>query len=267
MAKKRRDRDYDDDFVDDYYDDDDSPRRRRPAKNQSQLVLILVVLAVCAFMGMLILIALLLPAVQAAREAARRAQCTNNLKQVGLALHNYHSAYNAFPDDIRDSNGKPLLSWRVALLPFFEEPGLYGQFHLDEPWDSPHNQQLLSQMPRALRCPSESGLSPEETVYQSFSGPQAFLDGKPTRLFDMTDGTSNTIAVVETNQAVPWTKPADIPFNAQGPAPQVTGSHPGGFNALFADGSVKFIRNSVSPQMLKALITKNGGETVGPSSY
>ena len=82
-------------------------------------------------------IALLLPAVQSAREAARRAQCVNNLKQIGLAFHNYHSANNAFPRAaITDKQGKPLLSWRVAILPYIGQQGLYNRFNLDEPWDS-----------------------------------------------------------------------------------------------------------------------------------
>ncbi len=99
--------------------------------------------------------ALLLPAVQAAREAARRAQCVNNLKQIGLALHNYHDTTNGFPAAaITSKDGKPLLSWRVAILPYIEQQELYNQFHLNEPWDSPHNKTLIARMPVAYNCPS-----------------------------------------------------------------------------------------------------------------
>src|SRR5437588_6801844 len=102
------------------------------------------------------MVALLLPAVQAAREAARRAQCTNNLKQIGLAMHNYHSSNNCFPPAFTtDRDGKPLLSWRVLLLPYLECSSLYANFHLDEPWDSPHNRPLVNQMPSVFACPSD----------------------------------------------------------------------------------------------------------------
>ena len=101
-----------------------------------------------------VLIALLLPAVQSAREAARRAQCVNNIKQIMLAMHNYISANSSFPRDITDKNGKPLLSWRVAILPYVEQGVLFDKFKLDEPWDSPHNQELLKYMPLVYQCPS-----------------------------------------------------------------------------------------------------------------
>src|ERR1700676_3675353 len=115
------------------------------------LIELLVVIAIIA-----VLIALLLPAVQAAREAARRAQCVNNLKQIGLAMHNYHSTYDCFPPAVTaDDQGRPLLSWRVLILPYLEEAPLYAQFHLDEPWDSPHNLPLASKMPRVYTCPSD----------------------------------------------------------------------------------------------------------------
>ncbi len=79
-----------------------------------------------------------MPAVFASRSAAHRAQCTNNLKQIALAYHNVHSATNTFPPPaIADKDGKPLLSWRVAILPYVEQQELYNKFKLDEPWDSP----------------------------------------------------------------------------------------------------------------------------------
>ncbi len=123
-----------------------------------------------------ILVALLLPAVQAAREAARRAQCTNNMKQIMLAMHNYHSANNSLPRDITDKNGKPLLSWRVAILPYIEQNELYQKFKQDEPWDSPHNKELLKEMPIPFKCPSLGKTVPFTTTYCGFMGPGAIFE-------------------------------------------------------------------------------------------
>lgn len=217
----------------------------------------------------LILPALLLPAVQAAREAARRAQCTNNLKQIGLALHNYHSANNTFPPAaITDKDGKPLLSWRVAILPYIDRGDLYDQFHLDEPWNSPHNSGLLAQMPAAYRCPSNPVGDPSLTKYQVFVGPGTLFEGNTgVGLKDVTDGTSNTLAVVETTAGVPWTKPEDLAYGKALPLPPVGSRHLGGYNALFADGSVRFLKQSMSEQALRGLITRDGGEVISSDSF
>ena len=143
-----------------------------------------------SLMAVAILIALLLPAVQAAREAARRAQCVNNLKQIGLAMHNYLSAENFFPPAaITDAKGRPLLSWRVAILPYIEQGSLYSQFHLDEPWDSDHNLALVSRMPRTYACPSNPQLGTGKTSYQVVVGKKTIFgaDNRPTRISDITD--------------------------------------------------------------------------------
>ncbi len=214
-----------------------------------------------------VLIALLLPAVQAAREAARRAQCTNNLKQIGLAPNNYENLKGGFPAAaIVDKQRKPLLSWRVALLPYLEAQSLYDKFKLDEPWDSPHNRALLKEMPDVYGCPSRNPAGePGMTAYRVFSGPGAILDPtRPTPLAQVTDGTSNTLLVVESAEAVPWTKPEELPFgNARAlqgiPLFGAGSKHPGGFNAAFAHASVRFIKMSISPQVFRALITRAGG--------
>ncbi len=213
-----------------------------------------------------VLIALLLPAVQSAREAARRAQCVNNLKQIGLAMHNYLSTNDAFPRPaITNNEGKALLSWRIAILPYIEQQALYNKFKLDEPWDSPHNLPLLKEMPATYACPSRPPGEPFTTTYRVFTGKGAlFEDGKDTKIVDVTDGTSNTIMVVEAKEAVPWTKPDDLPFDPAA-APSLLGAastHPGGFNALFANGSVRFLKTSISVQTFRALITRAGGEVV-----
>jgi prepilin-type processing-associated H-X9-DG protein len=220
----------------------------------------------------LVPIALLLPAVQSAREAARRSQCVNNLKQIGLALHNYHSANNCFPPQaITDQDGKPLLSWRVVLLPYLEQAPLYNQFHLDEPWDSPNNRPLLDMIPMTYRCPSEVP-EPGMTRYEVVVGPQYLFSDpseqkRPTSMFEVTDGTSNTIAVGEAAQPVHWSAPDDIPFTTPLPNSGFASRHPGGFNTLFTDGSVRFVRNTIMPNILRALLTRNGGEVISSDSY
>lgn len=210
--------------------------------------------------------ALLLPAVQSAREAAQRAQSMNNLKQMMLAMHNYHDTYRQFPPQFNaDENGKPLLSWRVHILPFVEQAPLYQQFHLDEPWDSEHNRKLIAQMPPVYRAPG-SRAEPGETNYLGVSGEGALLVGKEkVRIADIIDGTSNTIMLVEAGDslAVPWTKPDDFDIGAENPMAQLMGLRQGGFLAGFADGSVRFISQGIDPQVLKALFTRGGGEVVG----
>jgi prepilin-type processing-associated H-X9-DG protein len=218
-----------------------------------------------------IAIALLLPAVQAAREAARRAQCTNNMKQIGLAMHNYHAVNNALPGSaITSKAGKPLLSWRVAILPFLEQGELYNQFHLDEPWDSPHNKGLIEKMPATYTCPSDKLQEKGLTSYRVFSGPGTAFEGtKGHGMQEFLDGTSNTIAVVESKDAVPWTKPDDLPFDPKPNAQLLMpgSNHPGGFNTLFVDGSVRFIKFSINVAVLRALVTRNGGEIIQADAY
>jgi prepilin-type processing-associated H-X9-DG protein len=181
-------------------------------------------------------------------------------------MHNYESSQGAFPGPaITAKDGKPLLSWRVAILPYIE-PELYNKFKLDEPWDSPHNKALIKEMPQVFACPSRPGVEPGTTTYRAFAGKGALFEkDSGTRIANITDGTSNTIMVVEAVEAVPWTKPdSDLPFDpAARPSLHGAGSsHPGGFNTAFADGSVRFIKNSINVQTFRALITRAGGEVV-----
>ncbi|MEZ6092088.1 MAG: DUF1559 domain-containing protein [Pirellulaceae bacterium] len=211
-----------------------------------------------------VLVGLLLPAVQASREAARRMQCSNNLKQMGLAIHNYHAAHGQFPADIKSADGKPLLSWRVELLPFVEEQALYEQFKKDEPWDSKHNRPLVDRMPRWLQCPSGTA-EPGTTPYQSPRGEGISMTSDRKLGFrDILDGTSNTIMIVETasDASVVWTKPSDWEFDPEDPLKGLESDHVGGFQVTLMDGSVRFVSSNVEPQLWKKLLTRAGGEAI-----
>jgi hypothetical protein len=209
---------------------------------------------------------------------AERGHSVNNLKQIGLALHNYHAANNRFPADVLTKDGKPLLSWRVRILPYLGHQALYNEFHQDEPWDSPHNKALVEHMPEVFDVPGAPA-EPGMTYYRGFSGEHAFLDPKVPEgvgIQMITDGTSNTIAVVEAREAVPWTKPdSDIPFGGdpakldaiQALRRELGGHTPGGFQALFLDGSVHFIKDSVNLIVLRALISRDFGEVISSDSY
>jgi prepilin-type processing-associated H-X9-DG protein len=218
------------------------------------------------FVGMAAVgVGLLLPAVQKVREAAGRVQSQNNLKQIGLALHSYHDANGQFPPAaICDKNGKPLLSWRVTILPYIEQNALYNQFKLDEPWDSEHNIKLSRTLVKVYMSPqapasSEVGL----THYRVFHGKDAIFDLNKGRVITgITDGTSNTWMVVEAAEGVPWTKPDDFEYDPKKPLPKFASFTSGGFNVLYADGSVRFIRDTVSEKTLRAMITANGGEII-----
>jgi hypothetical protein len=213
---------------------------------------------------------LVLEAVQKTRGAAARAQAQNNLKQIGLALHNYHDTMNSFPPQATyDKNGKPMLSWRVFILPYIEQQELYKQFHLDEPWDSEHNKKLLAQMPKVYASPADEKSAKEHsTHFQGFFGKGAFFEGKKgISIASITDGTSNTLMIVEATKAVPWSKPEDIPFDPAKELPKLGLPGAQGFQAGFCDGSVRFISNTIKPQTLKSLITRDGGEVVDSNDF
>ena len=210
-----------------------------------------------------VLVGMLLPAVQQVREAARRVTSSNNMKMFALASLNYESAFGKFPAHaIYSDDGKPLLSWRVQILPYIEGGDLYDQFHLDEPWDSEHNIKLLDQMPTFYQSPNS--VHTNKTVYQALVGPDTAMNGTKDgiRLQAITDGTSNSILFVETDDefAQPWTKPADLEFDSDNPSNGLGDLRAGGFNAAFCDGSTHFIPNTIAMEVLKHLALINDGQ-------
>ncbi len=198
---------------------------------------------------------------------ADKAQDQNNLKQIGLAMHAYHDTYNHLPmPAIYSKDGKPLLSWRVAILPFIEQNNLFMQFKQDEPWDGPNNKKLLSVIPKVYMPVRGKTKQPYYTYYQLFTGPGTPFEGnKKLGLKDILDGTSNTIMVVEAGAAVPWTKPEDLPYNPKKDLPKLGGLFSEGFNMGMCDGSVRWVSGRPNPRILRAMITRAGGEAVDPN--
>jgi uncharacterized protein (TIGR03067 family) len=197
--------------------------------------------------------------------AAQKTISVNNLKQLTLAMHNYNDVYKRLPGPaLVDKKGKPLLSWRVAILPFIEQGRLYQQFKLDEAWDSPHNKKLLAKMPRLYTPVRGKTKEPHATYYQAFAGPgTAFEPGKPLRIpGDFPDGTSNTIMVVEAAEAVPWTKPADLPYDPKKALPKLGGLFPDGFHIALMDGSVRWVSRPFDERLFRLAITRNDGQPI-----
>lgn len=146
-------------------------------------------------------------------DLATRLRVRQQVKQLLIAMHAYHDAHDAFPHDLCNDAGTPLLSWRVAILPFVEQQGLYQQFKLNEPWDSEHNKALLGQMPDLFKVGGEPK-GEAKTAFQGLAGAGALFEpGKALRMSDVSDGLSNTLAVLVAGPAVEWTKPADLEFD------------------------------------------------------
>jgi RNA polymerase sigma factor (sigma-70 family) len=197
-------------------------------------------------------------------DAAARGRSLDNFKLMGLAMSNFVFQNNGrFPAAAIRKNGKPLLSWRVALLPFLDQKALYAKFHLDEPWDSPHNKALLKEMPAAYAPITHKDRSQYSTYIQAFVGPGALFEGdEGTKVADVTDQAGFTIVLAEGAEPVPWTKPEDLPYDPAKPLPKLGGQYDDGFHVVFADGATLFLSKNLDAETLRALITRNGGEPV-----
>jgi prepilin-type processing-associated H-X9-DG protein len=246
-----RDRDYGDSRrsggrgYDDY---DDRPRRRRsrddyddrPRKSgSSTLIIVLCVVGAVVVGGG----ALMFFAVQKVRDAASRAKLQNNLKQFAVGMYNYESANGHFPAPaICDVQGKPLLSWRVAILPYIEEAQLFQQFKLDEPWDSPNNKQLLASMPKIYAPLNNQAVADEHKTYYRVFYPKGEIGVGPTN-DDLMNGFGNLVMIVEAGEPVLWTKPDELEYEVGQPMPALGGIMPESktFNVAFFDGSVRAI--------------------------
>jgi hypothetical protein len=208
-----------------------------------------------------------LRALSKAREAGRASQCLC-IKQIALAFHNYHSVYGCFPPAyVADSNGKPMHSWRVLILPFLEQNFLYNSYNMAEPWDSPDNRKLLDQRPNVYHCPSRD-CGPSLTSYVAIVGPMtAFPGAGSIKLDDVLDGTSRTIMIAEVaNVDIPWTEPRDLDTRTMSwliddpSKPGLSSPHSVGPSVIYVDGMVQHLGRSFPSAALKGMTTINGGE-------
>jgi prepilin-type processing-associated H-X9-DG protein len=270
----------------DEYDTFDRPPRAKPGGRGlvATIVIVTLVFVVCGG-G---LIAGLIFTTSGFRDAASRMKSSNNLKQIALGIHNYNDVYGELPANTYGPDGKPLLSWRVHLLPFIEQDNLYHEFKLDDPWDSPNNLRLLNQVPWTYAHPkgrTVAGLS--KTYYRGFSSPGAVFEKRlggnpagpivggpavalkkdePFNLAKFKDPRHETILLVEAGDPVEWTKPDDLDASPGKPFPPLGGMQWANkrVNIAFADGSVRAIKQDVPEDILRALVTHSGGEPLPP---
>jgi prepilin-type processing-associated H-X9-DG protein len=217
-----------------------------------------------------IMAALLFPAITQARGAAQRSMAQNNMKQILLAMHNYHDVNQKWPAPIvYDGDGNPLYSWRVELLPYMEQQNIYNQWDKTKAWDSPENMHLSQMMINVYRSPADPSVAANGTNYFVIIGDQtAFPPSDSITLMEMTDGTSNTIAIVEIQGiSGSWAAPIDprmediTPSIGSGPG-QLNPVHTGGINVGLCDGSVRFLSDQTPANVIHAALTRKGGEAV-----
>jgi uncharacterized protein DUF1559 len=221
------------------------------------------VLRSCSFLvpsvsnGFLILVTMAIGCADGSVEAAKRMKSADNLMEMGRAFHEYHfhNSPPGFPTESNDGTAK--LSWRVQILPFLGEKSLYDDFHHQESWDSPHNRKLLAKMPLVFidpRFQKADEATQGATYYRGFVRSGAVLGAKPPVSLGAianAKGASNTIVVVEAGEAMPWTKPEDVGFGANGP---FGGPNRLPFLVLFADGHFQTMPTTNDPQLLDKLI-------------
>lgn len=214
------------------------------------------------------LVELARPVTAKMKQASQTAILANQLKQIGLAMHNSYDTYKSLPAwAIYDKEKKkPLLSWRVHILPYIEQDNLYRQFHLDEPWDSEHNKKLIPMMPKVYAGQDAKLAGEGKTTILAPLGDATMFPIGPAgiKFQDVSDGTSNTIFIVvaRDENAVIWTRPEDLKIDPENPAKGLANDEGKGYWVLMVDGSVRHISSKIASKMLWALFTKGGGEVV-----
>jgi type II secretory pathway pseudopilin PulG len=232
------------------------PRQKRSSGIWLNTGIVAVILAV--------LIALLLPSVRTGRETARRAKCLDNLKQIGLALHQYESKYGTLPPAYTvDADGNPLHSWRTLILPFLNKSALYQSIYLSKPWNDPANRAAYRVDLPVYRCPSASDPT-SHTRYQVIVASNGCFRGSEPRAFsEITDEQFETLMVIEVpaERAVHWMAPQDadeallLDLGKKSPM-----AHAEGFHVVLCDGSVRLLSKDLSDVIRRALVSIAGNE-------
>ena len=219
---------------------------------------------VCTGLGIIAVLFSLTVPVTRSRESSRRSQCSNNLKQLGLALHNYHDAYQAFPPAYTvDADGRRLHSWRTLLLPLLDQKPLYDTIDLSKPWDDPANAQAAQAQPSVFRCPEADCPENHATYLAMIASDGCLRPGASANLSEITDGTSNTILVIEvpSAHAVHWMAPIDAYESlVTGFGPETQLNHRNGLFVLCGDGSVRFVPLETPAAEWRALTSIAGKE-------
>ena len=240
-----------------------------------------------AALGLLLVIALLWPAVASERVAGRRASCQNKMRQIAAALHRYHDANGCFPPAyVADKNGKPMHSWRVLILPYMDWDNLYKDYDFSEPWDGPKNKKFSDVPMKEYICPSEPNVQmpsgAAQTSYLAVVGKNAAWLGDKSRKLDPANfpgGEAKTIMLVEVaNSGIAWTEPRDLSLDALETADAtltgvtVSSNHGGrdetfffteckrsGANVALADGSIRYLPpGKLSTDKLRKMLQVGG---------
>lgn len=206
----------------------------------------------------------------------KRVAAMNQLRQLGLAMHNYLSTHGFFPGDVTPSDKPVAMSWRVQILPYLlEQDDLFRQLDLTKPWNDPANLRVLerAEMPKVFEHPSRPAPK-NHTYFRVFTRPKnapgkaipLLEEGQPgPKLTDISDGTSNTFLIVEAEEAVPWYQPDLLPYDGKLPVPGLGAKDGDTFLAVFCDGSVRTMqKKKLNEAILRALITRSGGEVIPP---
>jgi hypothetical protein len=245
-------------------------RREPPHPPTTRLIVTLAAAIGVAVLGAVLLATWLLPAASDAAQKAR-AECMSNLNQIALAMRQYEAANGCFPPAfIPDKQGNPMHSWRILLLPYLGQQDLYDRYRFDEPWDSPHNRTVTDLVIGLYQCPAEPATRQPTTSYMMVVGPHTISVGsEPRKIAEITDGLAHTIMLVEVADSTTWwAEPADlhfdrITFTVNGSKRQgISSFHPHGANVAFCSGSVRFLENSINPQLVKAMLTVDGNERI-----
>lgn len=233
---------------------------------KSALGMLGVILAVAVVL--VLLSALLIPAQRGVPEVARRNTCLNNVKQIMLALLNYHDVNGELPPAYTvDENGNRLHSWRTLILPYMDtEDELFAKIDLTKPWDDPANDEAREAVMHTYLCPSAPYDDMHLTTYVAVVGPEFLFSGSTPRKFaEVEDGASNTIAIVEIGHehALHWMSPEDVDEDfVLSRVDAFDTAHPGIFMAGYADGSVHMVEDTIDRETLRKQLTIAGGETI-----